>query len=69
MMKVSAASDFDFIDLYINAHHGKLKYAIKILTSIGLKGGQNSYIDVKNFRDKLINDNNSSNDVKKSQKS
>ena len=39
MMKVSAASDFDFIDLYINAHHGKLKYAIKILTSIGLKGG------------------------------
>ena len=69
MMKVSAASDFDFIDLYINANHGKLKYAIKILTSIGLKGGQNSYIDVKNFRDKLINDNNSSNDVKKSQKS
>ena len=54
---------------YINAHHGKLKYAIKILTSIGLKGGQNSYIDVKSFRDKLINDNNSSNDVKKSQKS
>ena len=69
MMKVSAASDFDFIDLYINAHHGKLKYAIKILTSVGLMGGQNSYIDAKNFRGKSINDNKNNNTVKKSQKS